>query len=189
MKETVLVKGNISKLNIPALIFLFLGYASLAIFMFLAITEAIDDDLFPLFFVLGPAFIATGLFFTFLFARVEVTVTDMRVYGKAAFGKRVDLPIDMISAVGQSSFKGVHIATASGNLTFYNCKNRDEVYETLSELLVKRQQKAAAPAPTVISQEIPQSNADELKKYKELLDSGIITQEEFDAKKKQLLGL
>ena len=31
--------------------------------------------------------------------------------------------------------------------------------------------------------------ADEIKKYKELLDSGIITQEEFDAKKKQLLGL
>ena len=33
------------------------------------------------------------------------------------------------------------------------------------------------------------SPADELKKFKELLDSGIITQEEFDAKKKQLLGL
>lgn len=33
------------------------------------------------------------------------------------------------------------------------------------------------------------SNADELKKYKELLEAGVITQEEFDAKKKQLLGL
>ena len=33
------------------------------------------------------------------------------------------------------------------------------------------------------------SAADEIKKYKELLDSGIISQEEFDAKKKQLLGL
>lgn len=31
--------------------------------------------------------------------------------------------------------------------------------------------------------------ADELKKFKELLDSGVISQEEFDAKKKQLLGL
>ena len=29
----------------------------------------------------------------------------------------------------------------------------------------------------------------ELKKYKKLLDDGIITQEEFDAKKRQLLGL
>lgn len=33
------------------------------------------------------------------------------------------------------------------------------------------------------------SNADELKKYKELLDMGAITQEEFDKKKKQLLGI
>ena len=33
------------------------------------------------------------------------------------------------------------------------------------------------------------SAAEELKKFKELLDAGIITQEEFDAKKKQLLGL
>lgn len=33
------------------------------------------------------------------------------------------------------------------------------------------------------------SNADEIKKYKELLDMGIISQEEFEAKKKQLLGL
>ena len=33
------------------------------------------------------------------------------------------------------------------------------------------------------------SNADEIKKYKELLDNGTITQEEFDKKKKQLLNL
>ena len=33
------------------------------------------------------------------------------------------------------------------------------------------------------------SPTEEIKKYKELLDMGIITQEEFDAKKKQLLGL
>ena len=33
------------------------------------------------------------------------------------------------------------------------------------------------------------SNIENIKKYKELLDMGIITQEEFDAKKKQLLGL
>ena len=33
------------------------------------------------------------------------------------------------------------------------------------------------------------SPAEEIKKFKELLDMGVITQEEFDAKKKQLLGL
>ncbi len=43
-----------------------------------------------------------------------------------------------------------------------------------------------APAAGVVQQVSP---ADELKKFKELLDMGVITQEEFDAKKKQLLGL
>lgn len=33
------------------------------------------------------------------------------------------------------------------------------------------------------------SDADELRKFKELLDDGIISQEEFDAKKRQILGL
>jgi hypothetical protein len=35
----------------------------------------------------------------------------------------------------------------------------------------------------------PISPADELKKFKELFDLGVITQEEFDAKKKQLLSI
>jgi len=43
-----------------------------------------------------------------------------------------------------------------------------------------------APAGGVIQQVSP---AEELKKFKDLLEAGIITQEEFDAKKKQLLGL
>ena len=33
------------------------------------------------------------------------------------------------------------------------------------------------------------SNAEELMKFKQLLDAGAITQEEYDAKKQQLLGL
>ncbi|GEM_PF-6044492 len=36
---------------------------------------------------------------------------------------------------------------------------------------------------------VPISNADEILKYKNLMDEGIITKEEFEAKKKQLLGL
>ena len=43
-------------------------------------------------------------------------------------------------------------------------------------------------APVSIPQET-KSDADEIKKYKALLDEGTITQEEFDAKKKQILGL
>ena len=118
----------------------------------------------------------------------ELVVTDKRVYGRAAFGKRVDLPIDSVSAIGTMWLKGISIATSSGKVAFLMIKNRDEIHKCVSDLLIDRQAKNNAPV-TTIKQEIPQSNADELKKYKELLDMGVISQEEFDTKKKQLLGL
>ena len=48
---------------------------------------------------------------------------------------------------------------------------------------------AAAPAPAPAAPASVSEAADDLLKLKELLDAGILTQEEFDAKKKQLLGL
>ena len=41
---------------------------------------------------------------------------------------------------------------------------------------------------SLISGGVVLSNADELKKYKELLDSDILTEEEFEKKKKELLS-
>lgn len=118
----------------------------------------------------------------------EITVTDKRILGKAAFGKRVDLPLDSISAVSTISLlKGIGVSSSSGTIKFLYISNADDIHRIVSELLVERQNKSHAE--TTIRQEIQQSNADELKKYKELLDNDVITQEEFDAKKKQLLGL
>jgi len=48
---------------------------------------------------------------------------------------------------------------------------------------------AAAPAPEPAPAPATSSAADELAKFQNLLQSGAITQEEYDAKKKQLLGL
>ena len=61
-----------------------------------------------------------------------------------------------------------------------NSKDVKELTEEEFKAIQSRNNTSAAPAL---------STADELKKFKELLDAGIITQEEFDAKKKQLLGL
>ena len=63
-------------------------------------------------------------------------------------------------------------------------QNRNDIHKAITNLLIDRQNKTSAKADYA-----PQSNAEELKKYKDLLDSGVISQEEFDAKKKQLLGL
>lgn len=122
-------------------------------------------------------------------SKIDLTITDKRAYGCALFGKRVDLPLDSISAVGLGMFKSIAITTASGAIKFAFIKNRDEMYNAISKLLLDRQ----TATKNIIVQETNNnnnaSNADELKKFKDLLDSGVITQEEFDAKKKQLLGL
>jgi hypothetical protein len=117
-----------------------------------------------------------------------MVVTDKRVYGRANFGKKINLPFDMISSVGTSAFKGISVATSSGRISFWLCKNKEDVFNVISNVLLERQENKNNEL-SFAKHDAPQSEADELKKYKDLLDSGIITQEEFDAKKKQLLGL
>ena len=124
-----------------------------------------------------------GIFYLCL-SDFELTVTDKRIFGNVR-KKRVDLPLDSVSAVSMGAFKSISVASSSGRINFSMIKNRNEIHKIVSDLLVERQYKVATPEPT----KVESSSADELKKYKDLLDSGVITQEEFDAKKKQLLGL
>ena len=140
-------------------------------------------------FYIGAILTIFGLVCVLAYNKASLTVTDRRVYGTAAWGKRVDLPMDKISAVAKSFLGGISVSTSSGAIRFMGIKNNNEVHEAINKLLMERQEKEKSVATTTIKQEIPQSNADELKKYKELLDTGTITQEEFDAKKNQLLGL
>ncbi|MBS4878841.1 MAG: PH domain-containing protein [Firmicutes bacterium] len=63
-------------------------------------------------------------------------------------------------------------------------KSAKAVFDALMERL--RGLDSSKPAPV---QTAAPSAADEILKYKQLLDAGVLTQEEFDAKKKQLLGL
>ncbi len=117
----------------------------------------------------------------------SLVITDKRVYGRIAFGRQVDLPLDKVSSVWtQWWMKGIAIGTSSGNIKFLFVDNQGEIYQVLSNLLIQRQAEEKQ-SHTVVN--AAPSNADELKKYKELLDAGVITQEEYDAKKKQLLGL
>ena len=117
---------------------------------------------------------------------MQITVTDKRVYGKTIFGRQVDLPIDSISAVGSGMFNKIVVATSSGKIKFLFIENSQAVREEIVKLIMQRQEEKKIEKTTV---ETKTSNVEEIKNYKELLDSGIITQEEFDQKKKQILGL
>ena len=119
-----------------------------------------------------------------LMSSIEIVVTSKRVYGKTNLGNSVDLPMDSISSVGSTWFNGIFVATSSGRIFFLFVKNAEEIHSAIRRLLIERQEKKEERRETMQI-----TNADELAKYKDLLDRGIITQEEFEAKKKQLLEM
>ena len=85
---------------------------------------------------------------------------------------------------GNENNKGVFGATQDENsITFGADKNdkAEEIANYLNEAL--RRIKTLSNTPNA------NSASDEIRKFKNLLDEGIITQEEFDIKKKQLLNL
>ena len=139
--------------------------------------------------MIGIIAIIVGIIFYFAVSKVSITVTDKRVYGTATWGKRVDLPFDSISAVAIAMFNTIAVATSSGSIKFSCIENYDEVHKEISKLLVNRQKEKTNTVIVEKETKIGNDTASELKKFNELLKEGIITQEEFDAKKKQLLGL
>ncbi len=65
----------------------------------------------------------------------------------------------------------------------FSAKEADNLYPVINEYFADFKKKAnTVPAA-------PISEADELLKFKKLLDDGIISQDDFNAKKKQLLGI
>lgn len=69
----------------------------------------------------------------------EMIITTKRIYGKTKFGKRVSIPLNNISFVSLSSFSGISLGTSSGIVKFYGVKDRNTVYEKVSQLLNNKQ--------------------------------------------------
>ena len=115
---------------------------------------------------------------------------SLKIWG---VNSKLNIPLDNISSlyVKESiwdkirSGKTLVIASSSGSVKFRCVQNADEFVENVNNLTEKR--KNATKAPSSAANQV--SSADELKKFKELLDAGAISQEEYDSKKKQLLGL
>lgn len=185
MEEKILIKSKqydvkkffmtISSLSILVELFCIYRFASWGDIMLLGVS----------FLIVFICFIVIGLLPYYLLKSYELSVTDKRVYGKVAWGKRVDLPVDSISATAMIGlFKGISVSTSSGRISFLLIKNANEIYTVINNLLLERQQMKTNSKTEPVNDE-----TDQLKKYKDLLDNGLITQEEFDFKKKQLLGL
>ena len=122
-----------------------------------------------------------------LLRKCELTITDKNARGKTIFGKEVVLPLYMISTYSTRKFLStIAIATSSGVTKFSLIKNHAEIASVLAAKINERQESTLTETKPTVAQ---CDASEELVKLKSLLDTGIITQEEFDAKKKQLLGL
>ena len=85
---------------------------------------------------------------------------------------------------GKESRHGMMDARTDENTVSFTskCNEIAEEIKNYIEQLIFNRNVASGTQNTI-------SVADEIKKFKDLLDSGVISQEEFDMKKKQLLGL
>lgn len=85
---------------------------------------------------------------------------------------------------GASESKGgIMDAVKDENTITFSSKKDLEQAKELKALIESLQNKDSQPETSNTS------DADELIKFKELLDAGVITEEEFEAKKKQILGI
>lgn len=135
------------------------------------------------------AFVAgvTILIIYWVRSKCELSITENNVIGKALYGKEVVLPLYMISAYSKRKWLStITVATSSGITKFSMIGNYVEICNVLNQKINERQEKTENKSK---SNEVSDDNyMDNLIKLKSLLDAGIITQEEFDTKKKQLLN-
>ncbi len=90
-------------------------------------------------------------------------------------------------AGGTENRRGVKAANYDENTITFSAVQHNKTANNIKNYLESVMFNRPNSQSTIVKQAL--SGADELKKIKELLDEGVITQEEFDAKKKQLLGL
>lgn len=140
-------------------------------------------------YIAGVVFIILFIALALVFLKAKpvnnsLIVTNKRIIGTVGLAKkRVDLQISAISSIGTGeAFDSLAIATSSGRIIFTFVKNRQEIYEVINKLINEIK-------PQEVLQTGKISNLAELTELKNLLDAGVITQEEFDKKKKQILGL
>lgn len=113
---------------------------------------------------------------------------ETRLLSKGQNGGVTFFSYENINSVSSENML-LHIKTIGDEDLQYGNIYKEKITSAVTTIddIVKKYKNAGNAATVQVVQQA--SAADELKKFKELLDMGVISQEEFDAKKKQLLGL
>ena len=179
MEDKILITGEFDK---KAVCVMCMGYGAIVwLFMYLfGFVVPLSDSFSRLGYNIGGvvAGLIVGVGMCPSMLKRELTITENSVIFK--MGKTtIECPIKDISSYTLGNQR-IDIQAPPRKIVLLHLKNCEEVSAVLKPLLNQDNPDSSTTN---------YSNADELKKYKELLDSGVISQEEFDAKKQQLLGL
>ncbi len=127
------------------------------------------------------AVVGIAYFFYNRSKKAEITVNEKVVVCKKPNNSYVRVPIRDIQNVELSKLSGIKIQGIGIKYSAYFIANGAGIKREINKLLEEKN--------TEKQQLTSVSNTDELMKYKELFDNGVITQEEFDKKKKELLRI
>lgn len=116
-------------------------------------------------------------------SKKQILVCEDSVICKTSPKKSKSLPLGDISQVDVAK-DALRLVGRGISFQISNLTNADEIKSAIMEQRTMNQRPVNDPNASSTF-----STAEELKKYKDLYDNGIISQEEYDAKKKQLLGL
>ena len=128
--------------------------------------------------------IAVMIFVYMLFGKMSIQLFKEHVRVIGFFGWKYDIPIHLIDDVKIGALKGIKIYTKQEVIKLICIpnsillKNIIEILKQINPTLNRSKQ-----------QNTIQLDADMIEKYKKLLDMGAITEEEYNLKKKQILGL
>lgn len=210
MKQDVLIKGVPQK-NMIALIVIIIGIAVSMFSVIMTIYEYYEnfwmfyDNILQFFInecfrgigfggflyygyvlLLGILILVVGFVLKIVTEKCEITITNDNISGKFPNKKSIDIPVNQITAVERSAFSGVYIAYMSKSYCFRCFKNREEILKAITSLLNACSVSSVISTP-IVAFELG-GEVERLEILKDLLDSNVITQEEFDIKKHQILS-
>lgn len=114
--------------------------------------------------------------------KAELIINGDRIICKNGQKTKKEFLVKDVKSISIAFIKGLKIVGDSVKYKINLIENGDEIKSVLMEKI------SAQPVENAVTAS-QDNTTDDLVKYKELLDSDVITQEEYDAKKKQLLNL
>ena len=131
-----------------------------------------------------------GVVIKFKTENCEVTITNQRFIGKLPHSNEIIIPLKEITNFNQTQYSGISISTRNKLYVFYCIENREEIIKALAFLCKNAQSSSLNNNQTPkVTFNRNMDDADKIKQLKQLLDTGVISQVEFDQKKKEILNL